>query len=254
LSLRKFFNDKAKAAGKKARVLTASALLAVGAAGGGFIGHEIAIDQTQPQLSQFTLAQLPEDTTEAQFMRGTLPAGTAADPLRAERLAEFRQSMTDILNHRTPEAQKAAAVDFINNLRLAENLTEQDYKTLVNEFDRRVGIDVTADTGNYRAGIMYWQDAQVAQAFGMFFDDDDLTPAERAREIGEMMAVGQSYHDTAALTGTLGGAAIGSFLLLPLWLRRREDDNIKLPLPPELEGRDDTPPAPKPPRRNGPQA
>jgi hypothetical protein len=36
--------------------------------------------------------------------------------------------------------------------------------------------------------------------------------------------------------------------------RRREDENVKLPLPPEMEGRNDTtPPAPKLQRKNGPQ-
>jgi len=254
MSIRKFFNDKAKAAGKKTRVLTASVLLALGAAGGGYIGHEAAIDRTQPQISEFTLAQLSENTTEEQFMRGTLPADAIADPLRAERMAEFRRSMTDILSHRTAEGQQAAAVEFINNLRLAENLSERDYKTLADEFDSRIGIDVTGITGNYRDGVMYWQDAQIAQAFALFFDDEDMTDQERAREIGEMMAIGQSHHDTAALTGALGGAALGSIFLLPFWMRRREDDNIKLPLPPEPEGRNDNaPPAPKAQRKNGPQ-
>lgn len=255
MSIRKFFNDKAKAAGKKARILTASALLVLGAAGGGYIGHEAAIDQTQPQISQFTIAQLSENTTEEQFMRGDIPADAVADPLRAERLAEFRQSMTDILSHRTAEGQQAAAVDFINNLRIAENLSEQDYKTLVDEFDSRIGIDVTKITGNYRDGIMYWQDAQIAQAFAFFFDDGDMTDNERSREIGDAMSLGQEYHDTAALIGALGGAALGSIFLLPFWMRRRrEDENVKLPLPPEMEGRNDNaPPGPRTPRKNGPQ-
>lgn len=255
MSIRTFFNDKARAAGKKARVLTASALLMLGTAGGGYIGHEIAIDQTQPQISAFTLAQLTENTTEEQFMRGDTPADAVADPLRAERLTEFRQSMTDILSHRTTDGQKAAAVDFINNLRIAENLSEQDYKTLVDEFDRRIGIDVTDVTGNYHDGIMYWQDAQIAQAFALLFDDDDMTDTERSREIGDVMSRGQEYHDTAGMAGALGGAALGSIFLLPFWMRRRrEDENVKLPLPPEREGRNDsTPPLPKAQRKNGPQ-
>lgn len=255
MSIRKFFNDKAKAAGKKARVLTASALLMLGAAGGGYIGHDIAIDQSQPQISQFTLAQLSENTTEEQFMRGDIPADAVADPLRTERMAELRQSMTDILSHRTADGQKTAAVDFVNNLRLAENLSEQDYKTLVDEFDKRIGMDVTDVTGNYRDGIMYWQDAQVVQAFAFFFDDEDMTNLERSREIGDIMSLGQDYHDTAGMAGALGGAALGSIFLLPFWMRRRrEDENVKLPLPPEMEGHNDnTLPTPKLQRKNGPQ-
>lgn len=256
MSIRNFFNEKAKAAGKKARILTASALLALGAAGGGYIGHEIAIDHSQPQISQFTLAQLSENTTEEQFIRGEVPADAVADPQQAVRLSELRQAMTDILSHRTAEGQKTAAVDFINDLRLSENLSEQDYKTLVNEFDNRVGIDVTDVTGNYRDGIMYWQDAQIAQAFALFFDDEDMTDAERAREIGDAMSLGQEYHDNAAMTGALGGGALGAILLLPFWMRRRRDeDGIKLPLPPEMEGRNDnTPLPPKAQRKAGPQA
>lgn len=259
MSIRKFFNEKSKAAGKKARTLTASALLILGAAGGGYIGHEIAIDQTQPQVSQFTLAQLSEDTTEEQFIRGDIPADAVADPQQAVRMAEFRQAMSEILSHRTADGQKAAAVDFINDLRMAENLSEQNYKTLVDEFDRRIGIDVTDVTGNYRDGIMYWQDAQIAQAFAFFFDDEDMTDAERSREIGDAMSTGQEYHDTAATFGAaggaLGGGALGAIFLLPFWMRRRrEEGNIKLPLPPDMEGNNDNaPPAPKALRKNGPQ-
>lgn len=255
MSIRKFFNEKSKAAGKKARTLTASALLVLGAAGGGYIGHEIAIDQTQPQVSQFTLAQLSENTTEEQFIRGDIPADAVADPQQAVRMAEFRQAMSEILSHRTADGQKAAAVDFINDLRMAENLSEQNYKTLVDEFDRRIGIDVTDVTGNYRDGIMYWQDAQIAQAFAFFFDDEDMTDTERSREIGDAMSMGQEYHDTAATAGALGGGALGAIFLLPFWMRRRrEEGNIKLPLPPDMEGNNDNaPPAPKALRKNGPQ-
>lgn len=255
MSIRKFFNEKSKAAGKKARTLTASALLVLGAAGGGYIGHEIAIDQTQPQVSQFTLAQLSENTTEEQFIRGDIPADAVTDPQQAVRMAEFRQAMSEILSHRTADGQKAAAVDFINDLRMAENLSEQNYKTLVDEFDRRIGIDVTDVTGNYRDGIMYWQDAQIAQAFAFFFDDEDMTDAERSREIGDAMSMGQEYHDTAATAGALGGGALGAIFLLPFWMRRRrEEGNIKLPLPPDMEGNNDNaPPTPKALRKNVPK-
>lgn len=247
MSIRKLFNDKSQKAKKSVRSFTAAALLTLGIAGGGYIGHEIAIDQTQPQMSEFTIAQLTENTTEEEFMRGILPADAVADPLQAERIAEFRQEMTDILSHRTAEGQKAAAVEFINDLRMAENLSEKNYNDLVAEYDTRVGIDVSDITGNYHGGIMYWQDAQVASAFASFFDDEDLTPAEQSKQIGEFMQIGQSMHDTAGMAGTLGGAAIGSIFMLPFWMRRRrEDENIKLPLDPALEGNNDNqPPKPK---------
>lgn len=246
MSIRKFFNEKAKSTRKSVRSFTAAALISLGVAGGGYIGHEIAIDQAQPQMSEFTIAQLSENTTEEEFMRGILPADAVADPLQAVRIAEFRQEITNILRHRTTEGQQAAAVDFINDLRLAENLSEKNYNDLVAEYDARVGIDVSGITGNYRGGIMYWQDAQVASAFMSFFDDEDLTPAEQSRQIGEFMQVGQDMHKTAGMAGALGGAAIGSIFLLPFWIRRRrEDDNIKLPLDPALEGHNDNQP-PKP--------
>lgn len=237
MSIRKFFNEKAKSTRKSVRTFTAAALLALGAAGSGYVGHEIAIDQTQPQMSEFTLAQLSEKTTEEELMRGVLSADAVADPLQAERIAEFRQEMTNILSHRTAEGQQAAAVDFINALRLSENLSEKDYNSLIAEYDARIGIDVSNITGNYHDGIMYWQDAQVASAFALFFDDEDLTLAEQSKQIGEYMQVGQDVHDLAGMAGALGGAAIGSIFLLPFWMRRRrEDASIKLPLDPALEG------------------
>lgn len=247
MSIRKFFNEKAKSTRKSVRTFTAAALLSLGVAGGGYIGHEIVIDQTQPQMSEFTIAQLTENTTEEEFIRGALPADAVADPLQAERIAEFRQEMTNILSYRTAEGQQAAAVDFINALRMSENLSEKDYNNLIAEYDARVGIDVSDITGNYHDGIMYWQDAQLANAFASFFDDEDLTPAEQSKQIGEFMQVGQDMHDMAGMAGALGGAAIGSIFLLPFWMRRRrEDENIKLPLDPALEGNNDNkPPQPK---------
>ncbi len=225
MSISEFFN-------RKSRAVIAAVTLALGA-GGGYLGHETAQHTTQPQVSEFTLAQLPDNTTEAQFVSGKLPVNAKYDALQTTRVDEFSaridamQAQKDAMLQLPGQEQPAIAVrltqdavSFINDLRVAENLSERNYADLVKDYTARVGIDVTAWTGNYTQGIAYQQDAQLATLFGMIFDDDDKTPAQMSREVGDTMLEGQKMADNAGLAGGAAGLLLGGLLAVPLWRRK----------------------------------
>ncbi len=223
MSLSEFFN-------KKARAIIAAGAFALGGLGG-YAGHEAAQQQTQPAISEFTLAQLPENITEQQFYAGKLPAGTVVTPesqrAQAEAVAGFTARISALQNLSDRDAQTEAAVAFVNDLRVSENLSERDYTSLVKDYNARVGLDVTPLTGNWQKGIMYQQEANLAVHFGElmgnFFggDDDESTPQQLSRDVGAVMTEGQQRFDVAGAAGAGGGALLGSLLLAPLWLRAR---------------------------------
>ena len=253
MSFRKIFNEKSAAARKKMRVIAASAVLAFSAAGGAYIGHDIAEAQNDNQLSSFTIAQasaLPDgQMTEKDFRKGQLPVEAKPDLLQAARVDEFTARIDSMqhLGARLSEAMQrnpdeAAVLDslledqavaFVNDLRMAQNLSEQNYKALIKDYQARVGLDVSGKTGNYTDGMQFLQEAQLSSAFGAIFGDD-LSDEEMSHEIGEMMKYGAEEHAEA---GTLGGAAGGlvtGLLLMPalLFTRRRQGPHVKLPLDP----------------------
>jgi hypothetical protein len=232
MSIRKFFNDKARNMGKKTRILLASATLAFGAAGGAYIGQDVMTDQVLPQVSSFTLQQLPEDMTEAQFYRGEMPAGAIADPMQQTTIDAFTTRIDRMAAMTEMQSRHAAAVDFINDLRLSDHLSEKNYNQLLTDYNTRIGMDVSSITGNYNLGSMYWQEAQVVDAFSFFFgDDDDISDAERSKDIGQMMSDAQKMHNDAETAGGLAGGMLGTLLILPFWMRRRkEEESLKLPL------------------------
>lgn len=225
MSISEFFN-------RKSRAVIAAVTLALGA-GGGYIGHEAAQQATQPQVSEFTLQQLPENTTEEQFMSGKLPAGAKYDALQSARVDEFTaridalQAQKDAMRQLPGHEQPVPAVrllqdsiSFVNDLRIAENLSERNYADLVKDYNARVGVDVSPWTGNYTQGIMYQQDAQLGVMFGMIFGDEDKTDAEISREVGDTMLEGAKMNDNAGLAGGGAGLLLGGLLAVPLWRRR----------------------------------
>lgn len=225
MSISEFFN-------RKSRAVIAAVTLALGA-GGGYIGHETAQRTTQPQASEFTLAQLPDNTTEEQFVSGKLPVNAKYDALQSVRFDEFTariaameqlkgqmRLMDDELYIASEAKLRDDAVSFVNDLRVAENLSERNYADLVKDYNARVGLDVSAVTGNYTKGIMYQQDAQLGVMFGMIFGDDDMTPAQISREVGDTMLEGQKMADNAGLAGGAAGLLLGGLLAVPLWRRR----------------------------------
>lgn len=225
MSISEFFN-------RKSRAVIAAVTLALGA-GGGYIGHETAQRTTQPQASEFTLAQLPDNTTEEQFVSGKLPVNAKYDALQSVRFDEFTariaameqlkgqmRLMDDELYIASEAKLRDDAVSFVNDLRVAENLSERNYADLLKDYNARVGLDVSAVTGNYTKGIMYQQDAQLGVMFGMIFGDDDMTPAQISREVGDTMLEGQKMADNAGLAGGAAGLLLGGLLAVPLWRRR----------------------------------
>lgn len=253
MSFRKAFNDKTAAAGKKIRVMTASVVLAFGAAGGAYIGHEVAQSETQPQVSQFTLAQAAEfedgEMTKREFYKGRLPANAAPDlmqPVRIDaftaridtmqRLAE-RHAVSEKSNPDEAAVLKAAladeAVSFINALRMEHNISEQNYSHLIKDYQARVGLDVSDRAGNYTKGIQFLQEAQLSAVFGALFGGDDLSDDELSREVGDMMAEGaKEYKQAGLIGGAAGGLGTGLILLPALLFTRRRDPHVKLPLKP----------------------
>jgi hypothetical protein len=252
MSFRKSFNDKARAAGKKMRVMTASVILAFSAAGGAYIGHEVAQSETQPQVSQFTLAQVSEmqegEMTERDFYKGRMPANAAPDLIQPIRIDEFtaRIDTMQTLAARHAAAEKSnpdeaavlravltdEAVSFINDLRMTHTISEQNYSHLINDYQARVGLDVSDRTGNYTKGIQYLQEAQLSTVFGAIFGDD-LSDEEMSREVGDIMAEGaKEYAQAGLIGGAAGGLGTGLLLLPALLFTRRRDPHIKLPLKP----------------------
>lgn len=241
MSISEFFNRKAR---------IAVAATAFGLAGaGGYVGHEMAQNATQPTPSTYTFAQLtsidedavPQDVMDQierqQYFPAELPAGLqpSAETIVAQQRAvtSFTQRIDamEFAKARVGDASSQSmvqemAVNFVNDLRLSENLSERDYTNLLRDYDARVGIDVSAITGNYADGVMYQQEASLAvyfaQAFGGFFDDDeDMTDQQMSREIGDAMQKGQSYYDNAGMAGGLAGGAVGFMLMVPMWMRLR---------------------------------
>ncbi|MCC7036896.1 MAG: hypothetical protein IT560_06255 [Alphaproteobacteria bacterium] len=225
MSISEFFN-------RKSRAVIAAVTLALGA-GGGYIGHETAQQTTQPQVSEFTLQQLPDNMTEKQFVSGKLPVNATYDALQPARVDEFTaridamaqlksqmRFMASDLYIESEAKLRDDAVSFVNDLRVAENLSERNYADLVKDYNARVGLDVSAVTGNYTKGIMYQQDAQLGVMFGMIFGDDDMTPAQISREVGDAMLEGQKMADNAGLAGGAAGLLLGGLLTVPLWRRR----------------------------------
>lgn len=252
MSFRKSFNDKARAAGKQMRVMAASVVLAFSAAGGAYIGHEVAQSETQPQVSQFTLAQASEfqegEMTKREFYKGRLPANAAPDLIQPIRIDEFtaRIDTMQALAQRFAASEKSnpdeaavlhaalsdEAVSFINDLRMTHNISEQNYSHLIKDYEARVGLDVSDRTGNYTKGIQYLQEAQLSTVFGAIFGDD-LSDEEMSREVGDIMADGaKEYKEAGLIGGAAGGLGTGLLLLPALLFARRRDPHVKLPLQP----------------------
>lgn len=241
MSISEFFN-------RKARIVVAATAFGLAGAGG-YVGSEMAQKATQPTPSTYTLAQItsidedaiPQDVMDEmerrEFFPAQLPAGLQpeAETITAQQRAvtSFTQRI-DAMEFAKARVGDAAsqgmvqemAVNFINDLRLSVDVSERDYANLVRDYNARVGLDVSAVTGNYEQGLMYQQEASLAvhfaQAFGGFFDDDeDMTDQQMSREIGDAMQKGQSYYDNAGLAGGLAGGAAGFMLMVPMWLRLR---------------------------------
>lgn len=253
MSFRKKFNQKAAAANKKMRIMAASAVLAFSAAGGGYIGHEITQAQNDAHLSGFTVAQvsdMPEGMmTEKLFTQGRKPDGAKPDLLQANRVDEFTARidglqqlsarLAESTSHNPDEAAVLDAlltdnaVSFINDLRMAHNLSEQNYRDLIADYQTRVGRDVSEHTGNYTDGIRFLQEAQLSTVFGAIFGDD-LSDAEMSREVGDIMKNAVREQEETGMTAGAAGGLVTGLLLMPLMMfpRRRRDAHVKLPLEP----------------------
>ncbi len=228
MSISEFFN-------RKARAFIAAGALALGL-GGGYAGHEAAQKMSGPQASNYTLAQIMADDQQTDanqperiFFPGQLRPGftppAATVQAEADAVAGFTARITDM------QQQQAAggnilfsAVDFVNDLRVSENLSERDYAGIVKDYNTRVGRDVTLYTGNWQSGIGWQQEANLgvhlSQVFGNFFgDDEDLTPQQLSREVGNAMQEGQSMTSLSLAGGAFGGFALGGLLFAPVWLR-----------------------------------
>jgi hypothetical protein len=217
MSISEFFN-------RKARAMAAAAALALGAAGG-YVGMEAGNSYNQPQASDFTLAAVPENVTERQFISGHIP-GVKEDAAQRAMRQEFSRRIDRTAGLADPAAREDSAVRLVTALRTGDRISEKDYQSLVDEYNRRVGLDVTARTGNYRDGAAFNQECQVGAAFGSFFDDEEMTPEELSADVGACMQQAEAARDKAALGGAAGGAALGGLLGLPLWLRRRKGPKV----------------------------
>ena len=235
--------------GKKARALAAAFAIAVGAGGGAYVAHE----RTQPTESQFTLASMEKipGANEEMLFNGRLPLFTSM-PASSEHARQLtltlmtgRIDMMEKLKNKEGAAAspvlQTMAVDFINDLRLGENLTERDYARLLKDYQTRVGLDVSSQTGNYTEGVRIAQECNyvvhVAEMWN--FDDEETPPAERAKDIGTcMVTAGPDVEKYAQeldakdgmkseLAGGAAGAALGGFLILPVARRRRRTPPIQ---------------------------
>lgn len=248
MTIGEFFN-------KKSRRILASLALAFGVAGG-YAGSQIAMDNTGAQPSTYTIAQLVEagEKQEAaqqkfsadldqmyfpQRLPSEITVSQDSIAAQARAVAGFESRIAQMQAAKQGGADvTAAAVSFVNDLRLSEDLSERDYAKIVRDYNKRVGVDVTAETGNWQQGIMYQQEANAAVHFieafsGGFFgsdDDEDSTPQEMSRDIGAAMVEGQKLYDAAAperaAAGLKGGAAgglLGGLLLVPALIRARRN-------------------------------
>ncbi len=140
-------------------------------------------------------------------------------------------------------ARQEAGVKFVNELRLSTHLTEQDYEDLVSAFDKKAAVTLPETVMNYREGAMYFHECRLASGFAaaLSMDEDDVA---EATEVGACMKdifdnpqkahqerekppvpVKDNSYGMDEVAGALSGAAIGSALMLPLWLRRRRPGN-----------------------------
>ncbi|MBI1216044.1 MAG: hypothetical protein GC185_09535 [Alphaproteobacteria bacterium] len=232
MSFSKYFN-------KKARAVVAAG--AIGAAGlGGFAGAHLAHEYTQPAQSNYTLTQiaavaenqLPESMLqkidEQQFFPAALPDGVTLPQETVQASADAYQGFMDrIAAIGNAGADKTdLAVGFINDLRLSPDISEAQYTQLINTYKQSGGPDVSAVTDNYESGVMYQQEAsagvQLSHAFGSIFDDDDATPQQISKEVGQAMQQGQDLYNAAGLEGGAAGGFAGLLLMTPLLLAARK--------------------------------
>jgi hypothetical protein len=219
MSISEFFN-------KKARAVVAASAIAMGGIGG-YTGMEIAQHDLQAQQSNFTLAQVSDSNiTEKQFIAGRLPGGPVVTPQETAAVAGFNARIDAMaaeqnLYNWDQSKLQSDAVSFVNDLRMSTNITEQDYAKLITSYDKRVGLDVSAITGNYEKGIQYAQEAFVAESISHIFDND-ATDEESSKDIGAFMLQAQQMHDQLGLEGGIAGTGVGLLLMSPLLFRRRK--------------------------------
>ena len=217
MSISEFFN-------KKARAMAAAAAIALGGAGG-YAGHEIAQHELQPQQSNFVLSQVNDkNMTEAAFLKGQMPGGPVVTAKETDAMRGFTARIDQMASDHVwgnNITARADAIKFVTDLRISQDISEQDYAKLIGDYKSRVGIDVSDVTGNYEKGIMYNQEAQVGAAFSHIFGDDDATDESTSKEVGGYMLEGQRLYDNAGMEGGLAGAALGVMLVLPAWFRSR---------------------------------
>lgn len=236
--------------GKKTRALAAAFAIAVGAGGGAYVAHE----RTQPVESQFTMASAEHirGMDENTLFNGHMPLFSSMDAASKKAQAKTVADMTAAIGQMetmkysvdidTYDLLQTRAVDFVNQLRLSENLTERDYAKLLKDYQTRVGVDVSAQAGNYTQGVRIAQECNLATHMAAMWgmDDDETTPADRAKEIGTCMAESGAAADQYAKEldaedglkselagGAAGGAALGGLVLLPMALRRRRTPPIQ---------------------------
>jgi hypothetical protein len=237
MSFSGFFN-------KKARVALAATALVAGGAG---VGYEYGANHQAPHLSNFTFNQPQGEMTEAQFMSGQLPSGMTVKPeaVTAEaaaranftsridamelQMADYRQAAGAAATLKVmpslpagPEEARAAeiyrtltdqAVSFVSDLRVSHDLSGKDYKALLADYNARVGIDVSAQAGNYAQGVRFNQACQVGEAISQIFSQDDDDKGQAAA-IGSCMQEAQAAQDQQAAQDAKLGAELGGGLLL----------------------------------------
>lgn len=243
--------------GKKSKAALLATTFGLAAAGG-VAGLQVSQAVRQPELSTLTMNQIDEDTfegrkTEAQRLKETGPDPKREDVMlkftravdQLEQDAETQKDMEDNLR-RVRERAGNAVIDadyeavinaqranieamdalrasraaiFINQARLADDITEVDYKNLVTDFELRARVAVPAELGNYKEGMNWRQECvAITGLFGIWADDE---PEEVSADVGACMASLPDAYAETDLLGAAGGAAFGGLLMLPAWRRRR---------------------------------